>query len=299
MNVATIQKMIFASISLLLCYSTSKGAAGVFPTEPEKLIEGTCSVGSGPLSPKDLSELTTFELRVARNTIYACNGKWLKSHDLRRWFRRFSWYRKTDYIGLSVEKRRNVELIGKIEEERRTKNCELFENLEHTKENSKEQIEIIKTFTRYSWDGPMRMNWKDADGFKTKVRRLKTGAYQVVTRSTLLYRTKEDMWHISDCGRRIDLLTMFYDDSEFGTGFSRTAYIGENLIVRPKYYKRTCKPEYFAFDESKGFVRKNYGTKEFSSDVKRMGCVRAFEKARRIDDKFHPYRIMKNIYEMK
>ncbi|MCB7059824.1 YARHG domain-containing protein, partial [Eggerthella lenta] len=40
----------------------------------------------------ELAGLTAEELRIARNEIYARHGRWFKSEDLNRYFRKKSWY---------------------------------------------------------------------------------------------------------------------------------------------------------------------------------------------------------------
>ena len=51
----------------------------------------TVSICSG-VTAGELAGLTAEELRIARNEIYARHGRWFKSEDLNRYFRKKSWY---------------------------------------------------------------------------------------------------------------------------------------------------------------------------------------------------------------
>jgi hypothetical protein len=68
------------------------------------------------LSRSELAGLSTAELRIARNEIYARRGMVFKSADLRERFEKFSWYRPyTSEPTLSPVESQNVNLIQQVE----------------------------------------------------------------------------------------------------------------------------------------------------------------------------------------
>lgn len=71
------------------------------------------------LNDSDISHLSSSELRILRNTIYARHGRKFKSADLRNYFSGFSWYTpRYDEISessLSETERHNIMLIKKYE----------------------------------------------------------------------------------------------------------------------------------------------------------------------------------------
>ncbi len=86
------------------------GAAGrsadfIFPDSDRRL-----------LSRSDLGGLSTAELRIARNEIYARRGMYFKSADLRERFEKFGWYRPyTSEPTLNPVESQNVSLIQQLE----------------------------------------------------------------------------------------------------------------------------------------------------------------------------------------
>ncbi len=71
------------------------------------------------ISVSELSVLSKKELRLARNEIFARNGRHFKSEDLRSYFLQFDWYQPyTDDVALSSLEKRNIEQILKEEARR-------------------------------------------------------------------------------------------------------------------------------------------------------------------------------------
>jgi hypothetical protein len=71
------------------------------------------------LSRNDLSGLSARDLRIARNEIFARNGRFFQSDDLTRHFNQFSWYQPHSWdVSLNSVENYNVELI-QAEEKRR------------------------------------------------------------------------------------------------------------------------------------------------------------------------------------
>lgn len=72
----------------------------------------------------ELAGLTAEELRIARNEIYARHGRWFKSEDLNRYFRKKSWYEPSvepdafDSSVLNRNERDNLKIIKQLEEGR-------------------------------------------------------------------------------------------------------------------------------------------------------------------------------------
>ena len=69
--------------------------------------------------PEELAPLTSQQLRLLRNSIYARHGRYFKSEDLQRYFSQFDWYQPyREEIGqndLSPTELHNVELIRSYE----------------------------------------------------------------------------------------------------------------------------------------------------------------------------------------
>jgi YARHG domain len=71
------------------------------------------------LSSSELARLSKFQLRIARNEIYARRGRFFVSLDLQQHFGRFPWYRPyTKEPALSAIEQRNVTLIQQVENQR-------------------------------------------------------------------------------------------------------------------------------------------------------------------------------------
>jgi hypothetical protein len=71
------------------------------------------------LKPEELQRLSTAQLRIARNEIYARNGRYFKDPALQSYFSRFGWYHPTSWdVPLSTIEAVNVKLIGIIEDAR-------------------------------------------------------------------------------------------------------------------------------------------------------------------------------------
>ncbi len=70
-------------------------------------------------TPEELAPLTSQQLRLLRNSIYARHGRYFKSEDLQRYFSQFDWYQPyREEIGqndLSPTELHNVELIRSYE----------------------------------------------------------------------------------------------------------------------------------------------------------------------------------------
>jgi hypothetical protein len=96
-----------ASFSDKFMSGTTEGRSAdfIFPDSDRRL-----------LSKSELAGLSTAELRIARNEIYARRGMLFKSADLRERFEKFSWYRPyTSEPTLSPIESQNVSLIQQAE----------------------------------------------------------------------------------------------------------------------------------------------------------------------------------------
>jgi hypothetical protein len=72
------------------------------------------------LTADDLANLSSSQLRIARNEIYARHGRRFKSADLADHFSKLSWYKPSrDEVSLSPVEQANVELIGQYEKSAR------------------------------------------------------------------------------------------------------------------------------------------------------------------------------------
>lgn len=98
-------------------HPVTTGADGSQPVQPASAQDYVIPDSqSRRLTPDDLANLSSSQLRIARNEIYARHGRRFKSADLAEYFARMNWYRPLhDDVSLSPIERANVELIGKYE----------------------------------------------------------------------------------------------------------------------------------------------------------------------------------------
>jgi hypothetical protein len=68
------------------------------------------------LQPSEVASLGPATLSIARNEIFARNGRLFKSPDLRRYFEQFDWYHPTSFdVALNPIEKKNVLLIRQAE----------------------------------------------------------------------------------------------------------------------------------------------------------------------------------------
>ncbi|MGB1949146.1 MAG: protein kinase domain-containing protein [Marinobacter sp.] len=121
------------AVSMTLAAVVLMGATGFFFFDPRNNPDGNTSgtevrtmadtilPGSSErrLSAAQLSSLDAAELRLARNEIFARNGRYFSSEDLTRHFSQFDWYRPHSWdVALTEVESFNVQLILKEEQSR-------------------------------------------------------------------------------------------------------------------------------------------------------------------------------------
>lgn len=121
------------AISVALAAAIVLGVAGFFLYAPEENLTDQ-TIGTEARTPADailpdsserrlsapqLSSLNAAELRLARNEIFARNGRYFSSEDLTRHFNQFDWYRPHSWnVALTDIESFNVQLILKEEQSR-------------------------------------------------------------------------------------------------------------------------------------------------------------------------------------
>lgn len=84
---------------------------------PGEAVEILPQSSSRALTAADLAPLGRSQLRLARNEIYARNGRRFRSPDLAAHFARFSWYRPKSFeVSLTPVEQANVALLARAEE---------------------------------------------------------------------------------------------------------------------------------------------------------------------------------------
>jgi hypothetical protein len=95
------------------------GGAGAAPIEeplPGISVELLPQSSSRALTSADIADFGRMKLRLARNEIFARNGRTFRSPDLDAYFRRFSWYRPRGYeVTLTPLEQANVAFLTRAE----------------------------------------------------------------------------------------------------------------------------------------------------------------------------------------
>ena len=94
------------------------GSADVMTIEiPVTAVEYLPQSSTRPLTEDDISTLALNEIRIARNEIFARNGRSFRSPELVAHFSRFSWYRPTGFeVELTKIEQENVDFLKAAEE---------------------------------------------------------------------------------------------------------------------------------------------------------------------------------------
>ncbi|MCQ2096738.1 MAG: YARHG domain-containing protein [Fibrobacter sp.] len=107
------KKLILSAIIVLFLLSFCFAGGNVGLNEETFLL-----LSSSEVSPQDFSELSTADLRILRNSIFARHGYKFKSKDLRDYFGKYSWYKSEfDNVSdkLSVVEKKNVNMLSSLE----------------------------------------------------------------------------------------------------------------------------------------------------------------------------------------
>ena len=144
MNGKNISTYIAIGLVILSCQSNSKNISSVIKSPKT----GNEIILTFKIDSIDISEMTSANLRLLRNEIFARHGYIFKSQELTDYFSQFDWYQpvlKSDQIDSELTKidRYNISLINSLEGIKKQKSLNWKRDLQYSLEQTKKDNLII------------------------------------------------------------------------------------------------------------------------------------------------------------